>query len=79
VASAAPSVDGSIDNLVVASCSVASADRAYHVVDGHQAWAFARKACPRSDSSSMETWQRLPQFQDDIGRRKASDRSGSSF
>jgi hypothetical protein len=54
-------------------------DRAYHVVDGHQAWASDRKACRRSDSSSMETWQRLPQYQDNIGRRKANDRYGSSY
>jgi hypothetical protein len=50
VASAAPFVEGSIGSLVVASCSVASADKAYRVVDDHQAWASARKACPRSDS-----------------------------
>jgi hypothetical protein len=61
VAWAAPSVDGNIDNLVVASCSVAWVGRAYRVVDDYQAWAFARKACPRSDSCSMKTWQRLPQ------------------
>jgi hypothetical protein len=79
VASVVPSVDGSIDNLAVASYLVAWADRAYHVVDGHQAWASDRKACRRSDSSSMETWQRLPQYQDNIGRRKANDRYGSSY
>jgi hypothetical protein len=61
VAWAAPSVDGNIDNLVVASCSVAWVGRAYRVVDDYQAWAFARKARPRSDSWSTKTWQRLPQ------------------
>jgi hypothetical protein len=52
VASAGPFVEGSIGSLVVASCSAASADKAYRVVDDHQAWASARKACPRSDSCS---------------------------
>lgn len=50
VASAAPFVERSMGSLVVASCSVASADKAYRVVDDHQAWASAHKACPRSDS-----------------------------
>jgi hypothetical protein len=62
VASAAPFVERSMGSLVVASCSVASADKAYRVVDDHQAWASARKACPRSDSYFWGggVWQRLP-------------------
>jgi hypothetical protein len=50
VASAAPFVERSMGSLVVASYSVASADKAYRVVDDRQAWASAHKACPRSDS-----------------------------
>ena len=49
---AAPFVDGSIGSLAVASCLAAWAGKAYHVVDDHQAWAFARKACPWNDSFS---------------------------
>ena len=79
VAWAAPSAGGSIDSLVVASCSVAWADRAYRVFDGHQASASAHKAGPRSDSSSLETSQRLPRCHDDISRRKAKDRYSSVY
>jgi hypothetical protein len=53
VASAAPFVERSMGSLVVALCSVASADKAYRAVDDHQAWASARKACSRSDSCSF--------------------------
>lgn len=60
VASAAPFVEHSMGSLVVASCSVASADKTHRVVDDHQAWASARKACLRSDSCFWGVWQRLP-------------------
>ena len=45
-------MDGSIGSLAVASCLAAWAGKAYLVVDDHQAWAFAHKACPWNDSSS---------------------------
>ena len=77
VARGTPFVGGSIGSLAVASCSAVWAGKAYHVADDHQAWAFARKACPRNDSSSKETWQRLPQYLDDIGQRKVNSRFGS--
>lgn len=76
---AVPSANGSMDNLVVASCSAAWAGRAFHVCDDHQASAAAHKAGLTRDSYSLETWQRLPRPHDDIGPREVNDRRGSAY